>query len=100
MALRIPSSNLHLVMVTLNPGLTIADVQNCLQRFPGAGWYRIADNAWVLHSHDDANTWYHRLRHLAHPGGRLFICRLDSSDRQGWMDKEFWKWVQEHQFTF
>jgi hypothetical protein len=32
---------------------------------------------------------------LVEPAGTLFICKLDISERQGWMPKKFWEWLKK-----
>jgi hypothetical protein len=85
----------HIVMATVNPGITIEDVQRIIR--PGVvSYYRIAPNVWVVSSYENsASTLYERVKTLAIPNGRLFIGRLDMDDRQGWMDKPFWEWVRQ-----
>lgn len=56
-------------------------------------WYRIKSNIWVLYTTSDEDKWYSRLSPLIKESGRLFICKLDISKRQGWMTKDFWKWL-------
>ncbi|MCK4842204.1 MAG: hypothetical protein KAT04_10030 [Methylococcales bacterium] len=58
-------------------------------------WFRLNTSYWVVYTSSDANKWQERLQPLVEPGGNLFICRLDTTDRQGWISKEFWKWLKE-----
>lgn len=85
---------LYTVTATLSPGLSILDVQAVLA--PAVSWYRIAQNSWVIASWEPAETWWARLRPLVHPSGRIFICRLVPTDKQGWMDQPFWDWMNLH----
>jgi hypothetical protein len=57
-------------------------------------WYKYADGAYVVYTKKNAATWYNLLRPFIRKGGKIFICRLDVSDRQGWMNKEFWNWLR------
>lgn len=58
-------------------------------------WYRITSKVWVVYTTSDAEKWYGRLERLVKQGGNVFICKLDIKDRQGWMSKEFWRWLRE-----
>ena len=58
-------------------------------------WFRISENTWVLYTTSDATKWYARLAPLVKTDGRVFIWRLDNSDRKGWMDKSFWQWMRQ-----
>jgi hypothetical protein len=60
-------------------------------------WFRFHSSMWVIYTNQDAETWYHRLKEFIHPGGHLFVCKLDVTDRHGWLPKAFWDWVQERQ---
>ena len=57
-------------------------------------WFRIDENLWVLYTTSDAERWYARLSPLVKDSGRVFICRLDVTNRQGWMGKSFWTWLK------
>ena len=81
----------YIVMVNVNPGLTIQDIQTALTN--NIQWYRIANNVWVVHT-NAGSAWLHqRLIPLAHPSGTLFISRLNVNDRQGWLPQGFWTWI-------
>ncbi len=60
-------------------------------------WYRINETIWILYTTSNADKWYIRLVDLAKDSGNLFICKLDMSNSQGWMNRKFWDWVEEHQ---
>jgi len=57
-------------------------------------WYQIADATWIVYTTSDAEKWQLRLLPLVKDSGRLFICKLDVSSRQGWMNKDFWAWLR------
>ncbi|MGO9592323.1 MAG: hypothetical protein ACLQFF_09220 [Steroidobacteraceae bacterium] len=62
-------------------------------------WYRIDPLVWVLYTTSDADKWTSRLAPFAkgEGDGYLLVCKLDISDRQGWMAEAFWKWLRrEH----
>ena len=81
----------YIVMATVNPGITIDDVQRALA---GMQWYRIAPNVWVVYSWMRADDLFNRLHYLTNPGGSLLISRLDWTDRQGFMPPAFWNWAR------
>ncbi len=58
-------------------------------------WFRCTPNVWVLYSTSDEDKWQSRLKPLVVPRGSLFICRLDIANRNGWMSKQFWKWIRD-----
>ena len=57
-------------------------------------WYRIGEEWWFVYTTSDADKWHQRLSPIVKDSGSLFICRLDSNDRQGWMTKDFWNWLR------
>ena len=56
-------------------------------------WYRIQESVWVLYTTSDVDKWFTRLKPTIKESGRLFICKLDPTIKQGWMDKGFWSWL-------
>lgn len=62
-------------------------------------WYRIKEDIWIVYSTSDPEKWYERLGPLVKESGNLFVCQLDVSNRQGWMPKEFWKWLKKSRQT-
>jgi len=57
-------------------------------------WYCINDSLWIVYTTSDEEKWYSRLESLVKSDGHVFICKLDLSQRQGWMKKGFWKWLR------
>lgn len=60
-------------------------------------WIRYDENCWILYTITPVRYWQARLRHFAEGGGNLFICRLDVSERNGWMSKDFWSWIRREE---
>jgi hypothetical protein len=60
-------------------------------------WYRLTERNWILYTTSDADKLYSRLSPLVRDEGSLFICRLDISERQGWMNNRFWDWLNRHE---
>ena len=82
----------YVVMINVNPGLTVNDVQVALSN--DIQWFRIANNVWVVHTIYGSDWLFNRLIGLANPSGALFISRLNPEDRRGWLDKRFWDWIE------
>lgn len=87
---------LHVMVINPRTGVSITDVQEMLQI---AGWYRIAPNAWVVHSHHSAEFWVRRMGPLVNPGGTMFVSQMNVGDHQGWMDPKFWDWLNVRLFA-
>ncbi len=59
-------------------------------------WYRYSNNCWIVYTSSDAAKWYERFSPLVRANaGKLFIVKLDLSDRQGWINKSLWDWIRE-----
>ena len=61
-------------------------------------WYRYVPGVYLVYTTSSVDKWKARLIDLVKRGGRLFIAKLDITQRQGWMNKDFWEWLgQERQ---
>ncbi|MDF3980453.1 hypothetical protein P3W23_00365 [Luteibacter sp. PPL554] len=58
-------------------------------------WYRVSENFWIVYTARNAEVLYKRLKPSVKDPGRVFISRLDLTDRQGWMAKGFWTWLKK-----
>ena len=58
-------------------------------------WYRIESGTYILYTSKNASEWYSRIEKIFLKRPHIFVCALDTSDRQGWMAKGFWDWVKE-----
>lgn len=90
-----PSSNaskLYVVMLEPRKGVTRAQIEKKMNL--ARDWFYTSENFWILYTTSDAAKWMERLLPLAKPEGSLFISKLDSSDRQGWMHEKFWEWLE------
>lgn len=85
---------LYVVVMTLNPGVTINDAQAAMQ--PAHSWYRCTQTSWVICSNENAQIWVGRLMPHCQPQGTLFVSRLNPADHQGYMTQEFWNWWNLH----
>lgn len=58
-------------------------------------WIRYGEYNYVVYSTLNANSLTARLKPLVEPDGRLFVCKLDINNRNGWMAKSFWEWLKK-----
>lgn len=84
----------YIMMIKPRDGVAPSDVVEQLNR--ASDWFRLSSTAWIVVSDLDAARWSARLRPLVQDGGNLFICKLDATDRKGWMSRKFWDWMSEH----
>lgn len=57
-------------------------------------WFKYDKGLYIIHSTSDVKKWMTRLKPLVESGGNLFICELNVSKRNGWMNKKFWEWLK------
>ena len=58
-------------------------------------WYSYADNCWVIYTTGNEEVWTKRLEKLTRPDGSVLVLKFRPEDAQGWMDKDFWKWLKK-----
>jgi hypothetical protein len=81
--------------IFLKPGDDVSNTQVKEKMNLAIDWYKYSDYCWVLKSTSTAQKWQTRLKPLVQNGGSLLILKLDLSDRQGWLSKDFWKWLKD-----
>lgn len=87
-------ANLYHLYLTA-PGLAPDDPELTKKLDLATDWLRFGDNCWLLYTTGDAAKWYARLGALVKKrAGHMFIIKVDPSDRQGWLPKSSWKWIQ------
>lgn len=56
-------------------------------------WARYSPNCWILYTSTAPRTWYERVKPHLGPGDHVFVCKLDISERGGWLPKWIWEWL-------
>lgn len=87
----------YLVHIVLSKDITIESLKTQMDK--ALDWYRIGDETWIVYTSKDAAAWHTRLTPLVKPDGSVFISRLDLEDRNGWMKKDFWRWLKKDRDT-
>lgn len=91
------AASLYIIHVNLSKNSSTADLNEAMDK--ALDWYQISENTWIVYTTSDATKWYARLAPLTKTDGRVFISKLDNSDRKGWMDKSFWQWMRKDRST-
>ena len=61
-------------------------------------WLKYAPTCWLVKTDLSAAEWTARLEKvIANEKRRFLVCRLDMRDRQGWLHRKAWEWIQKHQ---
>jgi len=58
-------------------------------------WFRYNENTYIVYTTSTIDKWMLRLKPLVEPNGRLFICEMVTTNRNGWMQKDFWNWLRK-----
>lgn len=58
-------------------------------------WYRYETGLYVVYTTSTVEKWQERLLNLVKDDGRMFICELQISTKNGWMNKDFWEWIKK-----
>jgi hypothetical protein len=84
---------LHISFKWDNGDPKIAQLKPVFDRAPD--WFRYTSNCWVVWTSLSAEKWYERLRPFLTDADTLFIVKLDVSERQGWLSKSMWDWLDK-----
>lgn len=85
--------NFYVVYIKPNSDASTDTIKDAMNK--ALDWYKIKDDFWILYTTSNAEKLYGRLEPSIGKKGRVFIAKLDLSDRQGWMAKGFWEWVRK-----
>jgi hypothetical protein len=58
-------------------------------------WYRYTPTCWFLWTSSSAEQWYEKIRPLMADADSFFIVGIDLTERQGWLSKNVWDWLNE-----
>jgi hypothetical protein len=56
-------------------------------------WLRYTPNCWIVWTTSSAQKWFERLKPHLGASDHMFICRLDVTERNGWLPKWLWEWL-------
>lgn len=85
----------YLVTYDLNtPG---QDYDALIERIKAYGtWAKLMKSTWIVVSNASANTVYTDLRETMDNSSRLFVVDISGQDRQGWLAKSTWEWIDKY----
>jgi hypothetical protein len=86
------TAEFYIVFIKRKPDVSYDAVKEKMDK--ALDWYRIDETFWVLYTTTDAEKWYGRLSEFVKDSGSIFICKLDVTNRQGWMSRDFWNWIR------
>ena len=58
-------------------------------------YFHPLESNWFVRTNWDAQDIYDKLRPYIDDNDLILIIRVDHSDKQGWMVKNFWEWLRK-----
>lgn len=58
-------------------------------------YFHPLESNWFVRTNWDAQDIYDKLRPYIDDNDLILIIRVDQSDKQGWMVKNFWEWLRK-----
>lgn len=58
-------------------------------------WSNYLGSTWIIRTDNPINTWLERLRQQMSPGDYMFIVDITKKERNGFLPKEAWEWLQK-----
>ncbi len=75
------------------PGRDYTGLSEELQRSPS--WWHYLDSTWLIVTSESAGKLYNRLAPHLDEGDSILVVQA-GSDRQGWLPKDAWDWIQQN----
>jgi hypothetical protein len=58
-------------------------------------WFRYGKSVYLLYSTASIEKLQVRFMPIVEPTGSLFICEINITPHQGYMDRNFWDWINK-----
>ena len=75
------------------PGRDYKGLSEALQSSPG--WWHYLESTWLIVTSESAGELYNRLVPHLDKGDSILVIQA-GSDRQGWLPKDAWNWIQQN----
>jgi hypothetical protein len=62
-------------------------------------WVRYTPTCWIVWTSSSAEKWYERLRPYIDDDDAMLIVKIDMDERQGWLSKTIWNWMNKKRKT-
>lgn len=86
-------ANFYNIYIIPKEGKFRSDIEEIMDDF--LDWVRYGKNNYIVYSTINIRQIKADFKPLVEPDGRLFICKFDTSDYNGWMPKGFWEWIKK-----
>jgi hypothetical protein len=81
------------VFMRLRPGVTLEQAE--VRMNLSVDWFRYDVHNWLVYSTSDADTLWSRFKPLIEPEGLLLVCEINVQNKNGWMSKSVWDWLNK-----
>jgi len=89
------TNKIYLVSYDLKkPATDYPGLYEILKNYPG--WWHHLESTWLVATEDDAQKIWEKIEPHIDKNDSVLIIKINSSDRQGWLPKEAWKWINEN----
>lgn len=75
------------------PGQNYTPLYDAIKAY--GDWQHPMESLWAVYTNEDVNSIYSNLRTKIDDNDNLFIVLMDTRERQGWLPRSFWQWVNE-----
>lgn len=75
------------------PGQNYTPLYDAIKAY--GDWQHPMESLWAVYTNENANTIYENLRSKIDDNDNLLIVLMDTKERQGWLPRSFWQWVNE-----
>jgi len=75
------------------PGRDYKGLSEVLQSSPS--WWHYLESTWLIVTSESAGELYNRLVSHLDEGDSILVIQA-GSDRQGWLPKDAWTWIQQN----
>lgn len=75
------------------PGQNYTPLYDAIKAY--GDWQHPMESLWAVYTSEDVNSIYSNLRTKIDDNDNLFIVLMDTRERQGWLPRSFWQWVNE-----
>lgn len=87
--------SVYLITYDLNrPGQQYEALYEAIKSF--GAWWHYLDSTWLVQTSLSAQSVWNRLEPAFDKNDRILISAL-STDRQGWLPEDAWKWIRDHE---
>ena len=76
------------------PGQSYHGLYDTIKKAPS--WAHPMDSLWFISTSESGETWSNRLRQVMDQNDWLFVVDITGQPCQGWMKKELWEWLEQH----